>query len=232
MSEGQTLELTGQAGRRGKWSVSLEAEALTFTALKGDESFGVRRADADEKIDLQEPWFSDPLLVVTVAKKKVIFKLKRAQLAPLKKWFGPPTIRRLKAALKRRLAWNLPVGILFIITSLPLAADPESGAEAVPFDAVSAGLGASLIAIGILARLWPRRILLLLDALWYLFLAADVAFGIFRGDSPLWTILIVILLVGAKVSFDEYRRFANLSNQDEILRADQDAPEEEAPHSR
>jgi hypothetical protein len=222
MTESRSLKVTAQAGRKGVWTVSLDAEALTFAAGDGDESFQILRADADEKTELRESWFTDPLLLVSISKKKVIFKLRRAQVAALKEWLGPPTIRGLKVALKRRLAWNIPIGIFFVLVSLPLAADPEAGTEAVPFDAVSAALGASLIAIAILARLWTRRILLLLDALWYLFLAIDIGVGIFHGKSPMWALLIIVLLMGAKSGFSEHQRFAHLSKkkQDDILRAD------------
>ena len=215
MNEANTFLVSAEAARKGIckgiWKVTLEADALTLAAVDGppSESIQILRADAEEKIVLQE-WRFIRNLVITIQKEKVVIELEPSQVALLKEWLGPPTIRGLKVALKKRLNWCLPIGILFVFSSLPLSGDPEAGLEAVPFDAVSAFLGASLIAITILARIWFRRILFLLDGVWLSLLALDATVGIFRGDSLWWAISVIALILGAKGGFSEYQRFASV----------------------
>ena len=210
MNEANTFYVSAQSGRKGIWKVTLEADALTLAAVEGGESIQMLRADAEEKIVLQV-WRFIRFLEITIQKEKVRFELERSQVALLKEWLGPPTIRGLKVALKKRVIWvRLPVGILFVFTSSPFPGDPEAGLEAVPFDAVSAFLGVSLIAVSILTRIWVRRILFLLDGVWLSLLALDVTVGIFRGDSLWWAILVIVLILVAKRSFSEYQRFASV----------------------
>ena len=214
MNEANTFLVSAEANRKGIckgiWKVTLEADALTLAAVDGppSESIQILRADAEEKIELHEWLYRN--LVITIQKERVDVELERSQVALLKEWLGPPTIRGLKVALKKRLNWCLPIGILFVLTSIPLPADPEVGLEAVPFDAVSAFLGASLIAITILTRIWFRRILFLLDGVWLSLLALDATVGIFRGDSLWWAISVIALILGAKGGFSEYQRFASV----------------------
>ena len=215
MNEANTFLVSAEANRKGIckgiWKVTLEADALTLAAVDGppSESIQILRADAEEKIALQE-WLFFRHLVITIQKERVDVELERSQVALLKEWLGPPTIRGLKVALKKRLNWCLPIGILLVFSSLPLPGDPEAGLEAVPFDAVSAFLGASLIAITILTRIWFRRILFLLDGVWLSLLALNVTVGIFRGDSLWWAIWVIALILVAKGGFSEYQRFASV----------------------
>jgi hypothetical protein len=83
----------------------------------------------------------------------------------------------------------------------------------VPFDPVSGFFGVSLLALSIITRFWHHRILFLLDGVWFSALAVNVALGIYRGDSPWWMIIVIVLMVGAKSGFSEYKRFASLSSQ-------------------
>ena len=91
-----------------------------------------------------------------------------------------------------------------------MPADPEVGLEAGPFDAVSAFLGASLIAITILTRIWFRRILFLWEGVWLSLSALNLTVGIFRGDSLWWAITAIGLIFVAIGSFLEYQRFASV----------------------
>jgi hypothetical protein len=209
MNEANTFLVSAEANRKGICKVTLEADALTLAAVEGGESIQILRADAEEKIVLQESLLGR-WLAITIQKERVGVELERSQVALLKEWLGPPTIRGLKVALKKRLNWCLPIGILFVFSSLPLSGDPEAGLEAVPFDAVSAFLGASLIAITILARIWFRRILFLLDGVWLSLLALNVTVNIFRGDSLWWAIIVIVLIHAAKGGFSEYQRFASV----------------------
>ena len=82
MNEGSTFEVTAQAGRKGVWRVSLDAEALTLAAVDGDESFQILRSEAEEKTRLCELCLMKPALVVSIPKtKKMVFKMEHAQAA-------------------------------------------------------------------------------------------------------------------------------------------------------
>lgn len=213
MGQNYSFKIKALAGHKGNWMLSLENNAFTLSEIDGDNNFLISRHDAEDKTEIRESRFTEPLLSVNVPPKKLVFKLGRAQAALFKKWIGPPTIRGLKAALKRRLKWSLPIGVLFVITSIPLPADPVAELEAVPFDAVSAFLGTSLIMMSILTHIFPKRILFLLDGIWFSLLALDVSFDIFHDSSPWLAILVIFLVISAKTGFAEYQRFSSLSHQ-------------------
>ena len=213
MDEGSTFEVTAQSGRKGVWRLSLDAAALTLAAVEGDESFHISRTDAEDKTTLRDLRFTKPFLVVSIPKKKVMFQLERAQAASFKEWLGPPTIRGLKAALRPRIWFFLPVGIVIALSSIPLPADPVAELEAVPFNPISAFLGVSLIVLSILTRLWPRRVLFFLEGVWFLLAILNTTVDIFRGDSTWWAILVILLILAVKGSFSEYKRFASVSCQ-------------------
>jgi len=217
MNEGTSFEARALAGRKGVWRVSLDAETFTLAAADSDESFQVLRVDVEERVELQEPPFTKPFLVVKIPKKKkVVLKLERAQAAAFREWLGPPTIRGLKVALRQRFRWCLAIGILFVVTSIPLPADPEAGIEAIPFDAVAAFLGVSLAGIAILARVWPRRVFFLLDGIWFVLLALDGAIDVFHGDTWWWWCIVVVgLILLARGGISRYQRFASVSYQED-----------------
>lgn len=206
------FEVAAQSGRKGVWKVALNPESLTVTAADGSEFFEISRSDADEKIEIRRIGLSEPFLVIRVP-KQILFKMGKTQAAAVKQWLGPPTFMGLKIALKRRLKWSIPIAILFIVTSLPLPGDPETGIEAVPFDPVSAFLGVVLLGMALLAKIRPMRILFIVDAFWFFLLALRVAGGVIRGTSLLWLIVVVFLLFAAFGSISEYNRFASMTNQ-------------------
>jgi hypothetical protein len=103
------------------------------------------------------------MLVVKLGKQKVFFRLSPEAFAGFRAWVGPPTPEDLKLGLKRRLSWVMPLGVLFVLTSLPIGN--------LPLNPVSLGLGLALVVTGTLAKLWPHRIMFALDALWFSFLA-------------------------------------------------------------
>ena len=58
------------------------------------------------------------------------------------------------------------------------------------------------------------RVFFLLDGIWFILLAGDVALDMYRGvHSWWWTIFVVLLLLGAKGAFSDYKRFAPVPGQ-------------------
>ena len=80
--------------------------------------------------------------------------------------------------------------------------------DPIPFDVVGFALGVGLIALAILARVAPHRNLFLLDAIWFLLLAADTVWTVVgEGSSPLWLVLAAFLVWVATTPLALYRRF-------------------------
>jgi hypothetical protein len=141
--------------------------------------------------------------------KPVILKLDDSSLAVLTFWVGPLTLEDLKGELRRRLRWTVPIGLLFVLGSIPLPGDPAAGVAGVPFDPVSLVLGLGLIALSVAARIVPHPFLLALDGLWFLLLAADTVWGVVRGgDSVWWLALAAFLVLAGLQPLAAYRRFS------------------------
>ncbi len=211
--EPRSFEAKAVGGKKGVWKFTLLAEALALEASDGSESHEIARTDAPEKIQLQKMPFGGDILVVQIP-KKVIFRLEPDSAAFLKDWLGPPTIRDLKIALKGRLKWCLPIGILFILSAMPSSGDPATGLAPIPFDPLSLVLGAVLIAVVLLMRVWPCRALFLADATWFLMLAGQTVYKIVIGASSYWWgLAVALILVASKSAFAEYRRFASLRQE-------------------
>lgn len=208
MTGDNRFEARAISGLSGTWTFSFDPEALTLTDREGEQSFRIWREDADRMLKLRESILTESSLFVRIDKQKSTFRLDKAQVALLNRWLGKPSVEPLERALQRRLRWGLAIGAVFVISSIPLPADPEAGIEAVPADALSASLGISLVAIWVLARIHPRRVWFLIDSLWFLVLAAKIGVDILHGDAPSWGILIFFLLLGSATDFQLWRRYA------------------------
>jgi len=202
----ETIEVEARSGRRGSWRLVLRPDSLGLEAAGGGESFEVPRDELPDRLELREIPLGPPLLVVRTP-KRVTFTLDREGARRFRAWLGPPTRHDLRVALKRRMGWGLPIGLLFVFTSLPWKGDPQAGVEAIPFDPLSAFLGGSLVAMALAMRVWPNRYLLLADFAWFLLLAIKVLWDIVRGASWLWMILVVFILVAADDGLRQFRRF-------------------------
>lgn len=198
-----------QSGRRkGTWKVSLDSEVLRLTSADGSEAYEISRAEGAEKIELPGGLLGKRMLVAHIPKRQV-FQVESEKIAVLKEWLGPPTM--LKMTLRRRLRWGLPIGILFIVTSLPLPGDPEAGVEGVPFDVVGMLLGVVLIGLGLMMKIRPVRGLLLVDSVWFVVLSGKVVYNMVEGSSWLWSILVVLLLSSAASGIRQYCYFGSMN---------------------
>lgn len=132
----------------------------------------------------------------TLAVRKPVkraFKLDPPAWSALTEWVGRDT--RLRMALRQRLGYGVPLGLLVLATSIPLSGDPEAGIPAVPFDPLAATLGTLLVASALLARWRPHPVLFLVDSAWFAALAASIVVRVAFGDNPLWLILVVLQLL-------------------------------------
>jgi hypothetical protein len=130
------------------------------------------------------------------------------EIKTIKEWLGPPTFGALKAALKQRMKWSITIGVFFVFTSLlPLLGNPDVGLERAPIDTFGLILGTMLIFMGVMMRIWPRPELFLLDALWLLILAGDVAYGAYQTRDWFWALMAAMLVFSALGAYNQFTRF-------------------------
>ena len=199
----ETLEASEPGGKR-KWALRLFPYGLRGERQDDHTSFHVVRTNLLDSIKILDELLLKRTLVVKKPRRTTL-QLQPRGFAALSRWIGEPTLLRL--ALKNRLSWTLPIGILYVLTSLPLPGDVEAGIDPAPFNPVWAFLGAALLFQGLASRKWALPIFFLLDALWFLALAADTAHGVAQGESPYWLILVVLQLALAVSGLQLWRRF-------------------------
>jgi hypothetical protein len=189
-----------EAATAKKWALSLYSDCFQLETLDG-EPHEVHRGELRERVQMIDGGlFLPQMLVVTIEKKKVIFRLSPEAFAAFRAWIGPPTLEDLKLSLKRRLRWVMPLGVLFVLTALPIGK--------IPFNPVSLSLGLALILTGTLAKSWPHRILFALDSLWFSFLAANSIWRLTQDWSWLLLVVLLVQLALVRSGWREYRRFA------------------------
>jgi hypothetical protein len=146
-------------------------------------------------------------LVVKIPKAKA-FQLDSEAYETVESWLKPYTRQDVATILKARLKWTLPIALLFMFTSLPLPGNEVEGLAPVPFDLFGFGLGVGLIVLGVLARVKPNRNLFLVDAVWFMLLAAENAWTVVeRGGSWWWLLFSAFLVWVALTPLGFYRRF-------------------------
>ena len=183
-----------------KWALSLFTDHFQLETLDG-ELYEVRRAESRQRVQTIEGGPLLPrMLVVTLEKEQVFFRPSPEVFAAFVEWIGPPTPEDLKRSLKRRLRWVIPLGILIVLTSLPIGG--------MPGDPVSLGLGLTLILTGTLAKVWPHRIFFALDSLWFSFLSANSIWLLIHDWRWLRLLVLLVQLALVRSGFREYRRFA------------------------
>lgn len=209
-----SFEVKVRTGRRkGLWRITLEPEAMALRYDKTGDEYRIDKSEAAEKVELAGI-LSERILVAQIPKKEA-FELNAEQIALVKEWLGPPTMKELKMALKKWLKWCLPVGIIFLLTSIPIPGNPEAGTEPIPFDPVSAFLGVMLIGVGIAIKWRPRPELFLVASAWFCVGGINIIYQIVRAlSSRFWGILAIFLLLSTLEAWRQYRRFALVKKQD------------------
>jgi hypothetical protein len=160
-------------------------------AEPGDEPVHVLRQDALERLDLVDFGLARRILTVRKPKKRT-FKLDPAAWHDVREWLGYDA--RIRIALKRRTGFGIPMGLLFLLTSLPLPGDAQAGIVGIPASPLNAALGAALVASAILARRRPRPWLFLADSAWFAVLAASLVFAVAHGASRWWLLAALLQL--------------------------------------
>ena len=208
-----TDQIELQPVRPGKppWILRSEGELFWFEPADGGRVVEIPREEAARKLEILPTWGRNAALVVRPNGKKLHFKLTADQRERLEGWLGSPTEEELRAHLKRRYAFTAPIGVLFMLTSLPVAGNPAAGIEPLPFSPVSFGLGLGLVLLWLHARLYPEPYLFALDSAWFGLLALSVLVDVLRGGSSAWWLLWVAIFAPLiPAGLKQYRRFRSL----------------------
>ena len=194
------LEELGKKDRR--WRLELRPSDLAL--FEGDDArpYVVLR----EQFHNEGAMFSEGMRVLWLKKpKKVTFKLTPEVTTAMADWIGKPMLARLY--LKRRYAWVLPVAIIWVLGSLPIAGNPEAGTQAQPLDLMGLGLGLALVIAWAFAKWRPHCVLFLVDSIWFLWLAGYLIYDVVHGRSRLWLILVALLLWMVVTGLRQFARF-------------------------
>jgi hypothetical protein len=190
-----------EAGKPGqKWTLLVFADCLEFESPDGDIR-EIAWDDRHERLQAHDwAFLMRRLLVAKLGKKQLMFQLEPDAFDAVKAWIGPLTIEDLKVSLKRQVGWALPIGILFVITALPVGD--------LSFEPVSFGLGLGLIFTALLAKVRPHRIFFALVSLWFCALAANSLVLLLDEWGWLRMVLLIVQLLLAWRGIREYHRFA------------------------
>jgi len=183
------------------WRVSLEHDAMALREIDGSGSFDLPRSEAPETTWIQRHMGRAVLHVVIP--KRLSLETSTDFLAAFEKWRGPLVARDLKAALKRRLSWTLPIGVLYMLLALPT--------RELPFDAIGFLLGSIALVLWLLRLVWVSRGLFLFDMIWFLALAIDLVLDVREGSSWLWlpfAAFVVWVGIGALRDYDRFESVA------------------------
>jgi hypothetical protein len=192
------------------WHLQLRSDGLQLRPAEGDP-IDLSRPEVESVTEIVPLWGGQSVLVVRARKrKKVQLKLTPDQRMAVEAWLGPPTINQLRAVLRRRYAFGLPIAILFLLLSIPLPADPAIGAAAHPFDPIWATLGVGLLLLWVASRLRPSPVLLLLDAAWFLVMALLHVRDLLAGTASAFVLLLVALGVYLAITgVKQFKRYRN-----------------------
>lgn len=198
--EPREITVAGLSKPAQPWTLRLFAQGLRLTPQReGEAAIHLLRSELATHVDLVNFGVTRRTLVVRKPKKR-LFKLDPAAWEQMKDWIGRDA--RLRIALRQRLGYGVPIGVLVLISSLPVPGNAEAGIEGVAFSPLFATLGVLLIAGAILARRRPHPALFLVDSAWFAVVAGTLVLRVIHGGSPLWLILVVmqVLLVWSGVS--------------------------------
>ncbi len=196
----------GTGGRQKIWTVSLQSKQIEFSHDADDVHHELKRSEVAGKLELVNGFLVRRTMVATLEKKHV-FRFDAPSYQRLQKWLGPPTLLDLGNALKRRMRWSIMVGIILIVTSLPMDGESGSGEDDLPFKPWNCLLGAVLMASGLIHLFKPHRILFLVDSFWFGCLGGWTLYRLFTGGHWSWGLMLAVEGYLIIDGLNQYRRF-------------------------
>jgi hypothetical protein len=185
-----------EKGRSTKsWTISL-GERLTATCVDGG-NFSLRREEVVKNLVILDGLIFRRTLSFKKPVKKILQMDSQSYIA-FENWLGFKTV--LTMFLKQRFSWIIAIGVLFIIGSLPMPGDAQTGIKAIPFNPLNCGMGFSLLLIGFFSKRFPDRMYFLVDSGWFFLLAITTLIDAFRKGSSIFWLIFVMLQLSLVVS--------------------------------
>lgn len=180
------LEATSDRDERGEPAPSEKAIALTHLELT---------QHCDITIGSTISWLS----LRRVGQRVTLFRLDAESLAGLRDFIAPMRALHVERALKKRLRFSSPIGLFFIVSSLPILG--------FHFDVLGLIFGAGLVGLSGLATLRTHVSMFLVDAALWFALALLNLRSVINGSF--WSLLFVALslffALGGVRAFQFYR---------------------------
>ena len=125
-------------------------------------------------------------------------------------WLGPPSFEDLKKKLGGASIFLFVLGVLCVLSALPVAADPANQISATPLDYFGIIIGSLLICGSSLRQFKPSRYIFFSDAILFLIYAVSQFINIANGSSR-WLVLFAgFLLLLCQHNLRNYFRFKTL----------------------
>lgn len=209
------IEVVDLFAKKEPWKLLIFADVLRFEPHDDGSPVDVPRNGLSQKTTVHHSIFMRRSLEIkkTKTRKMQVFQFSAEGFRRLKEWIGLPTPEDLRVALKKRLGYVFPIGLMYLVFSLPRGA----GVDAVPLNLLDFGLGASLVAVGVGAKWKPHRRFFLADGCWFLLLAFITTYRFIVAMNGWWLFFAILQLSLFASGVSAYRRFA-------ILRAPVESP--------
>jgi len=201
------FEIIQQTGKKQKWQLFLYGDRLILHYLETGTLVEVLRNDAIDKLKTLKLFFTLPILVVK-SFKKFTYRVTSDEFEIINEWIGKPLL--LEKILKQRLGWCVPIGFIYMLTSLPLSEDPTAGLESIPFDPIGMGLGIALIILSIIMKKKPHPALFVADSICFFLLLCYTFFQIYSGANTYWGVFIILYIILIMSGINHYRYFSDV----------------------
>lgn len=209
-----SMQVRAVGGRRGIWKIRLLDDGLEAVRVDAPESYVLGRNEVRKSIQLKRsPLGGTEILFLKFGQRVVAFTPNSGQLSAIREWMGAPTRDQLLAAIHRTFRWTLPLGILIVLTSLPLSGDTDSGVAPLPADITGIVLGSVLVVQNLVGKVWPSREIFLLDSLWFAIAGAELIRNMVLGMSLLWSPVLIIDFLLVRYHWERYREFKELADE-------------------
>ncbi len=192
------------------WAVEATEAGLAF---RGDEQGSELEAKFElarlpQRVHLNDGMLFRGTLVVPIGGRRRLLQLTDDAVDALLQGLGRAAATAWIARARTR--YFLLLGAFFLLSSIPVPANPEAGIEAIPADPLGVVLGFGLLILHTWARRAPTRGVLFADAVWLGILAATGAYDVLTGEAhPIWLLLslaLVPLALSALNSFNRLQR--------------------------
>lgn len=199
------IPLKENGKQTGQWTFTLFPSHIALADAPGAQPYIILRDEA-----VKPGFFHEGLRLVEVKKpRKILFRMTAGGADAFADWIGKPLLAA--RYLKQRYAWISMFAILWALSCFGSLIPPATGKAAPSLDITYFLLGVFLFASTAFAKWRPHPILFLVDALWFLSVAVNLAITVVYGRSKWWLIAVILLVWVAIKGFRHFGRFRGIN---------------------